>query len=731
MTHLFISYARENEDKARRLEALLVKSGFSVWRDRSMIAGDEFQKTLEQQIHQAQKVLLIWTREASKSRWVLAEAELGASLRKLIPISYDAEAPPLGLRGLQFQTYDAFRNNLARFCVQLAAPDISSAELSYKAYQQSVNGYIQILGMSEPLPLERIYVNLRVNPQISSKKYTIRPEDRRLEHRRQIKKLAPINRITKRSLSPLDALIQYEKLVLLGGPGCGKTTLLKYWTLLFTGNISSTPRPDTNFFPIFIVLRSIRDRDLDLMEIMSETLERGGFQDANKILTDRLRDGRCLLLLDGLDELERSKVLLVHEQVRLLIERFPKNKFVLTCRTASYLDNFEGFAEVEIESFDQAQKYSFVEDWFGRRKASASKLKAVIRSQPHISELATTPILLSLICILFDRDLALPKNRTELYARAVDAMLRDWDSTRNFRRQSKYESLSDLKKLKLLSYIAFSFFTQNQKIFYSKELIAAVSRYIPRFGIAEDEAHDVIREIASHHGLIVQVSADAYAFSHLTLQEYFTACHVVDSRKELDILSNTGDPRWIEVFSAVVSLLEDSSQFLRCLLDMSGPNKFYGLCLSAYCISGQVSVLPEIKVEIVRSITHELGKTSEIVKRLYRTHATGRGTKAGLFFELEPDTGRDHSRRKGEALRFLATVNCLAAYFDAMFVEELNREFVDRGNEKISRIVEYLKWCKLNNEAVILYSDRLPQGGIELPVETTQFESRIAHALRP
>jgi hypothetical protein len=727
MAHIFISYARENEDKAKRLEAMFVKAGVSVWRDRSMIAGDEFQITIERHMQQANKVLLIWTNEAARSRWVLAEAELGASLRKLVPVSYDNAPPPLGLRGVHFQTYDAFRKCFVDFCAQLTTDDIPAAELSYKAHQQSVNGYIQILGMSEPLPLERIYVNLRVNSQISSKIYSVRPEDRRFEHRSDGKQ-ALAKRIAKSSLNPLEALNRHDRLILLGGPGSGKTTLLKYWTLLFTGNISNSPRLNVHFFPIFVVLRNINDANCDLMAIMSELLERGGFKNSKVVLESRLRSGQCLVLLDGLDELERPKVLQMHKQVREVIDLFPNNKFVLTCRTAAYLDNFEGFAEVEIEPFDQPQKYAFVEDWFGRKRTEALKLKSVIRSQPHISELAVTPILLSLICILFGRDLALPKNRTELYARAVDAMLRDWDATRNFRRQSKYERLSDLKKLKLLGFIAYSFFTENKKIFYRAELIRVVGGYIPRFGIAETEARDVISEIGSHHGLIVKVSADAYAFSHLTLQEYFTACHIVDSRKELEIIHNMRDPRWIEVFSAVASLLEDSSQFLKSLLNKSGQDEFFGLCLAAYCISSQASVAPDMKAKIIRSLAKEMSKASSVVKRLYRTHSSRGGTKAGIFFELDLHRAEGPKGRSA-ALRFLATINCLAAYFDAMFVEELNRELGDQGDEKISRIVEHLKWCKVNNETVILYSDCLPHGGMELPVETTQFETRTAKAL--
>ena len=406
-------------------------------------------------------------------------------------------------------------------------------------------------------------------------------------------------------MRPLTALDDFDNIILLGGPGCGKTTLLRYWAMAFSGNLKRQINVRTTKIPILVSLRSIESKPFHLFHILTEELSRAGLPRVDAILRDHLEKEQCLILLDGLDELSESQSKIFLEEVLGFRLSFPGNKIVLSCRTAAFVQTLQGFVEFEIEDFDAQKKYSFIEDWFTENRQKANRLKSVIRLQPLIAELATTPILLSLICILYDRDLSLPKNRTELYSRAVDVMIRDWDVSRNFRRESKYEMLSDIKKIRLLSYVAFTFFTQNKKIFQRKEIQDVVSEYIGKFGIEKEDAREVIHEICSHHGLIFQVTASSYAFSHLTLQEYFTALHIIATRGELRALAYVGNARWIEVLANIAALLEDSSDFLRRIYRGQATD-FYTLCLAGYCISGHASVDSSVKEEIVALLLQEL-----------------------------------------------------------------------------------------------------------------------------
>lgn len=608
---------------------------------------------------------------------------------------------------------------------------------AYRRYIRDRFGNIQILGMSEPVPLEDIYVNLRLNSQIASKSYVSLPRQHQPGADRD-HSFEFFNRSrSMTSIQPHQAIERFDRAIVLGAPGHGKSTLFCYWCLLLSGNLTNAQQTGKPLFPILIILRHIDNKQNDLKTVINEQIERCGFPHHEHFLNRLLEDGKCLLLFDGLDEVQQNRISWLYDQVYRLIDRYPNNKFILSCRTASYISNFDGFYELEIEGLTKEQKYKFIERWFYKNKKKSESLKTVIRCQAHIEELATSPLLLSLICILYNRDLSLPRNRIELYERAVDTMLNDWDAGRNFRRKTNYEQLSNKKKTKLLNFIAYQLFDENLRIFSAKKVEALLGSYITKFGIEAEEAGNILKEMSSHHGIIVSVSAEYLSFSHLTLHEFFCASYVVDARRELTVLRHINNPRWIEVFNIIASLLEDSTPFLNEML--GNLSDFRRLCLAGYCISGYTAVAPQMKQKIFDALIKELDMSSIGISRLYRTHPHSRKLKAGVFFSLKPEVKKyfknyvsvEENSKKEEVkrvLRFLASINCIASYFNAVTVDELNDELRRlSGSIAANKILEHILWCKADDYPLIIYSDVLREGGIEMPMETTRFEDRLLY----
>lgn len=102
MAKLFLSYAREDADKARHLTRLLEADGHIVWWDDSIKGGESFSREIEQALADADVVLVLWSRTSVSSSWVRDEAAFGRDAAKLVPISLDETQPPLGFR--QFQS---------------------------------------------------------------------------------------------------------------------------------------------------------------------------------------------------------------------------------------------------------------------------------------------------------------------------------------------------------------------------------------------------------------------------------------------------------------------------------------------------------------------------------------------------------------------------------------------------------------------------------------------------
>ncbi len=74
MSHIFISYSKQNIDFARYLRAMLLDAGFAVWLDETRLSpGDDWWDSIEHSIDTCMAVIVVMSPEAKDSRWVKRE----------------------------------------------------------------------------------------------------------------------------------------------------------------------------------------------------------------------------------------------------------------------------------------------------------------------------------------------------------------------------------------------------------------------------------------------------------------------------------------------------------------------------------------------------------------------------------------------------------------------------------------------------------------------------------
>jgi hypothetical protein len=101
MADIFISYAREDEVRARQLAHTLEEQGWSVFWDRRIPAGQIWRTYIGQALRDASCVIVAWSRHSIASPWVIEEAEEGRRRGILVPILLEVIEPPLGFRSIQ------------------------------------------------------------------------------------------------------------------------------------------------------------------------------------------------------------------------------------------------------------------------------------------------------------------------------------------------------------------------------------------------------------------------------------------------------------------------------------------------------------------------------------------------------------------------------------------------------------------------------------------------------
>lgn len=479
---------------------------------------------------------------------------------------------------------------------------------------------LKILGMQKPIDLEELYYPTSVSIDIRRRIYST-------EWMKIDDETSKVRNGVHKTVVPGDEFIeQNPRVVVLGGPGAGKTTFLKYLSLAYSDEvIFSKTKLKTSFLPVYIHLPSLPSESIDFLHAISFNVQQRTDERAEYFYRRLLETGNIVVFLDSLDEVPSDSKKTTVNAISDFCKLYPRARVVITCRTADYHQVFEGFAEIEVTRLSQVAVEKIVKGWFNKEPKKAEKLLATLQADAAISSLTETPLLLSLLCIQYRNDLVLPNRKTELYRRCVDALLRDWDTSRNFRRDTDYSHLTDDRKEMIFENIAGLTSVDNIEYEFSEaKALGAVSETIARFGLSANDSKNILIEIESHHGIVERCSADLYQFSHGTMHEYFMARYIVSKRTEMQILrSHFDDPRWHTVIAFICAILNDPSNILEFLVNSSSTANFrnyptFGkrlahLLLLHRCMSMGVAIAPDLRVTICE---HLVASQIHMIQRL-------------------------------------------------------------------------------------------------------------------
>lgn len=97
MSDIFISYSRDDLTIVQSLVKLFAQRRWSVWWDFKIPPGKIFDEHIKKELNEARCVVVVWSKNSVKSRWVKSEASAGAEREILVPILIDDVDIPLGL----------------------------------------------------------------------------------------------------------------------------------------------------------------------------------------------------------------------------------------------------------------------------------------------------------------------------------------------------------------------------------------------------------------------------------------------------------------------------------------------------------------------------------------------------------------------------------------------------------------------------------------------------------
>jgi HEAT repeat protein/energy-coupling factor transporter ATP-binding protein EcfA2 len=449
--------------------------------------------------------------------------------------------------------------NLRTIAVIPDQPEVTleEAEMAYR--QQVVEKYqwLNFGGFDRPdlslanVRLEEVFVRLALTEERVIREPVSSTESNQVERRERV--------VTVQQPVALGQALG-DHLLIVGEPGAGKSTLLRWLAVTFAQALQRKPdrlglSADADRLPVLVELGRLPNHYLKpesrqvlnwrqfLPEYITTQL---AFANTPPQLLDRaLIDGRCLLLFDGLDEVADRQV-----RIRLagwlaeLALLLPGNRVVIGSRPAG-VSTSEGallprFRRCQIERFTSEDVRRFFRFWYAldrsltptQQREAADGLMARVQNIPATRQLASTPLLATILLLLWRNQGNLPERQVDLYRHCCRLLVEQWETAHDVVYHGALANGDWEDHVGLLAPLAYAIHSQEQRTSATREeLLPLLAQVLQTAGYANEqtafrEAKSFLDALGLRSGLLQYMGDDRYGFPHQTFQEYLAARYI-------------------------------------------------------------------------------------------------------------------------------------------------------------------------------------------------------------
>jgi hypothetical protein len=324
-------------------------------------------------------------------------------------------------------------------------------------------------------------------------------------------------------------------LVILGGPGAGKTTTIRR----ICQKILAFEDEMTFSFPLLINLRDLsvseniysKIKTILGLEILVKKEDSFSFLDDEdlriKYVNSYLNSFKSIIILDGLDEINPNRLESFYKEIKSLVSNITNSLIIVTCRTASFNINLPNTTEYELCNLSNNQIEEFVGKWFFKEEEKGDLFLQELKSSKFL-DLSLKPITLAHLCAIFERTQKFYDKPKSIYKKLLRLLIEEWDEQRRIVRDSKYSNFDNETKFDFLSHFAYLLtVTFTRKVYSEDDFIFAYNKIYDSFNLPKRECFKVVKEIEEHTGIVIKSSYDTYEFVHKSMQEYLSAEYIV------------------------------------------------------------------------------------------------------------------------------------------------------------------------------------------------------------
>jgi hypothetical protein len=367
------------------------------------------------------------------------------------------------------------------------------------------------------------------------------------------------------------AITDTRRVLLQGGAGAGKTTFLTRLRLVAArGALGGASAQWPDALPFFVPLRRYAEQPFpDLEDLVAV--------DARPLVGERpdgwvssvFRDGRGLLLVDGMDELTAERRAAAMDWLTGLVAGYPRARYVLTSRPSVVDPDWvreHRFVTFDLLPLSDNGIRDFVGNWHSAAQeretdprergwlAEAERaLIDTLSARPELRRLASSPLLCGLICALHrQRNMTLPGDRRGLFDAALELLLVRWDAQRGVTIDGAWPR-SQEEQLVLLQRFAYSMVVNGEVLLPRDEATARFARAIRGLRTQQADADEVLQQALERTGVLRESYPDQIQFVHRTFRDYLAAREFVDAGLTGLLIDNAHEDAWREVVVMAVA----------------------------------------------------------------------------------------------------------------------------------------------------------------------------------
>ncbi len=466
------------------------------------------------------------------------------------------------------------------------------------------------------------------------------------------------------------------RVVLLGGPGAGKSTWVKSHVLSWSHGR-----------PFFLRLRDLPS-DQDVVGYLTRAAERSAIPEPGRWIADQLSTHTTLVVLDGLDEVRSSD----WDDVCRQINDFAKTyalvdggiTLIVTCRKEAFRTIPIGIPDVrEVRPLTDQQIERFAEKWppgFPRGKSAETFLRD-LRGSERVLEVARSPLMLVGALMQYtESNLGIPDERKDYLERIARWLLEDWGKAQGHPADEWRKAYE-----RVLEALALEMHSRRTAEISRDEGARVIRETLPKVGYDGGKTDQFIERLATKTGILVRDIPGVLVFAQFSLQEYFASRAVASALGPKELAELPMD-WWREAVLLAVSQQANPDDYFEALFKSDAllgiasvaeyptpPLIFQGRAIDSAldAIDRGVTAVSDATVTLTRKVEgrHERNLVEGLEARLQHDDDDV-ASEAGRVLALSgrPSANEALGRNPGGWKRTLRKVGYLSTSFEDMLV---------------------------------------------------------------